>query len=101
MHAPERSEVERRGAVHAADNSGELGRNSDEQFTWRGGLPRPIAVSAGCARGRRSLGQDVAARGEVEWPERQCRRWRSRWQRSGSRVQKWRACGGGRSGRGG
>jgi hypothetical protein len=66
-----------RGEVHGAAHSGELSRNSDERFTRRGGLPRAVEVSAGCARGRRSLGQDGAARGELAWSERQRRRWRA------------------------
>jgi hypothetical protein len=74
MRALERSEVERRGAFHGADNSGELGWNSDEQFTRRRGLPRPVEVSTGCARGRGSSRRDGAACGELAWPERQRRR---------------------------
>jgi hypothetical protein len=77
LRLKKRRGLERRGELHGAAHSGELGRNSDERFTRRGGLPRTVAVSAGYARGRRSLGQDGATRGELAWPERQRRRWRA------------------------
>jgi hypothetical protein len=73
-----------RKAKGGAERSGPRSRNlrrarpcSGEQFTWRGGLPRATDASNGCARERRSSGQDEAACGELAWPERQRRRWRT------------------------
>jgi hypothetical protein len=70
MHVLEGKKVGRRGAVHGAESSGELGWNSGERFPWIEGLPRAAEVSAGCARGRRSPRQDGAAHDETERPER-------------------------------
>jgi hypothetical protein len=67
-------EMVRRGAVHGAGYSGELGRNSGEA------LPRVEAESAraeastGCAMTRRGDGEDGGGCGE---PERRLGRWRS------------------------
>jgi hypothetical protein len=69
-------EVERRGAVHGAKSSGELGQNSGERFPQMESLPRTAEVLTGCVRGRGNSRQDGAARGEMERPERQRRRWR-------------------------
>jgi hypothetical protein len=88
MCALEWNEVERRGAVHGAENSGELGRNSSERLSQMESLPQTTEVCTGCARGRESSRQDGAACGVVERPARRLRRWRERWQRSGGHVLK-------------
>jgi hypothetical protein len=84
MRALEGNEVERRGVVHGAESSDELGRNSGEQFPRMESLPRTTEVCMGCARGRGSSRQDGTARGELERPEHRLQRWRARWQRSGA-----------------
>jgi hypothetical protein len=71
LRLKKRRGVERRGELHRAAHSGELGRNSDKRFTRRRGLPRPTGASTGYTRKRRSLGQDRAARSELAWPEQQ------------------------------
>jgi hypothetical protein len=75
-----RARREKGGAEESGPQSGKLWRArlcSGEQFTRRGGLPRPAGASTGCARERRSSGQDGGVDGETERPERQRRRWRA------------------------
>jgi hypothetical protein len=60
--------VERRGELHGAAHSGELGRNSDKRFTRREGLPRRADTSSGCGRAKRCSWHDVVDGGELLWP---------------------------------
>jgi hypothetical protein len=70
MHTRMKEKRTRKGGVHGAGSSDELGRDSGEKSLRRGGLPRAVEVSAGSARGRWSSGQDGAACDELERPER-------------------------------
>jgi hypothetical protein len=70
MRARVKEKRKQRGGFHGAGFLGELGQNSGERFARMGSLPRLMEVSAGCSRGRRSLGQDGAACGELGLPER-------------------------------
>ena len=65
VHAKGEREGGRRGEVHGAECSGELGHNSDERFSRRGSFSRLTKVSTRCARRRRSYGRDGGFNGEL------------------------------------
>ena len=79
--------MERRGGVHGAELSSELDHYSDEGFPRKGSFPWLTEASTGCARWRRSFGQDGAIDDELGWPGEPTLERRVRW-RSCLRARK-------------
>jgi hypothetical protein len=69
MRARRRKKAEQRVGVHGVVFSSKLGRDSSEQFPWKGSLLWEAEASAGCARERQSSEQDREAGSELRWPE--------------------------------